>query len=34
MGGIYTLFSTLPSCVFLIDLILSFFKAYYDRGIL
>nr|AAA95996.1 K+ channel [Paramecium tetraurelia] len=32
MGSVFTLFSTLPSCIFLIDLILTFFKGYYDRG--
>lgn len=34
LGSVFTLFSTLPSCVFLLDLILTFFKAYYDNGIL
>ncbi|CAD8146742.1 unnamed protein product [Paramecium pentaurelia] len=34
LGSIFTLFSTIPSCIFLIDLILTFFKGYYDRGIL
>lgn len=34
VGDIYLLFSTLPSCIFLIELILNFFKGYYVRGIL
>lgn len=34
IGTVYILFSTIPSCVFVIDLVLCFFKAYYDKGIL
>jgi len=34
MGALYILFSTIPSCIFVIDLILCFFKGYYDKGIL
>ncbi|CAD8111853.1 unnamed protein product [Paramecium primaurelia] len=34
IGNAYLLFSTLPSCIFLIELILNFFKGYYVRGIL
>ncbi|CAD8104827.1 unnamed protein product [Paramecium primaurelia] len=34
IGNVYLLFSTLPSCVFLMELILNFFKGYYARGIL
>ncbi|CAD8208317.1 unnamed protein product [Paramecium pentaurelia] len=34
IGNAYLLFSTLPSSVFLMELILNFFKGYYAKGIL
>lgn len=34
IGNTYLLFSTLPSSVFLMELILNFFKGYYAKGIL
>ncbi|CAK91116.1 unnamed protein product (macronuclear) [Paramecium tetraurelia] len=34
IGNAYLLFSTLPSCIFLVELVLNFFKGYYVRGIL